>query len=108
MPRSLHCGRVRRLGLRGADEPIAVTAVPGIDRHCDREPWTQASGERTGCRERDPYRHALNDLGEIPSRVVRRQQAELGAARRGEALDAAIDGEIRIGVDRYLGELPRP
>ena len=85
-----------------------LAGAPGIDRHGDGKTGAQQPGQRSARRQRNPHRHALHDLGEIAGRVVRRQQAELGAAGRREALDPALQRLIRIGVDRDLGKLSRP
>ena len=55
----------------------------------------------------DTDRDALHDLGEIAGRVVRRQQRELRAARRRDALDAAVQGLLRETVDRDFDRLAR-
>src|SRR3546814_3223841 len=49
--------------------------------------------------------HALDDLGEIAGGILRRLQAELGAAGRGEAVDPRLDGTIGEGVDMQHGDL---
>jgi len=54
-----------------AQSPPAAT-LTRIDGNRDRKAWTQQSGERTGGRKGDPYWNALDDLGEISGRVVRR------------------------------------
>src|SRR5258707_717619 len=95
-----------RPGLRGGDN--TVTCLAGLDGHRGRKTGAQQPGERPTCRESNPHRNALDDLGEIPGCVVGRQQAELGAAGRGEALDPPLERHIRVGVDRHLGDLPRP
>jgi hypothetical protein len=38
----------------------------------------------------DFHRNALHEFGEIPSRVVRRQQAERKSARGGHAVDIPV------------------
>src|SRR5437879_3721804 len=92
-------------GLGHTDDTFVIAL--GVDRHRDGKTGAEQAGEWTGGRERNPHRDALHDLGEIAGRVVRWQQAELGAAGRGETLDPALQDLIRIGVDRHLGELPR-
>src|ERR1035441_6542398 len=48
--------------------------------------------------ESDPDRHTLDDSGEVARGVVRRQQRELGAAGRSEALDPASKYAAGKGV----------
>ena len=80
-----------------------VSTVTVTDR-----PGRSSRGQRLVGRQGDAHRHALHDLGEIAGGVVGRQQAELGAAGRREALDAAGQRPVGIGVDRDLGRLARP
>src|SRR5215831_8899499 len=81
-------GGLRR-GLGGAEdragEPRAVAGGARVDADLDREAGADESGERVVARHRDADRHALDDLSEIADGVLRRQQAEHGAARRREA-----------------------
>src|SRR5262249_58562359 len=86
-PRSSHRGALRSLGLGGADEPVAVPVIPGVDRHSNRKAGEQHAAERASSGKRDPHGNTLHDLGEIPGRIVRRQQTELGAAGWREAFD---------------------
>ena len=50
-----------------------------------------------------PHRHALDDLGKITSRVLRRQNGELRTRSRCDALDPAVQFQIwkRIDLDFY-------
>jgi hypothetical protein len=49
--------------------------------------------------EADLHRNALHDLGEVAGRVLRRQQRELGARARREALDLAAELVIAERID---------
>ena len=49
--------------------------------------------------EGDLHRHALDDLGEVAGRVVGRQQRELEAAGRRQAVDMAVQHLAGEGVD---------
>ncbi len=57
--------------------------------------------------EHDLHRDALDDLGEVAGRVVRRQQREFLAAGRREAVDMALDGRagehVDVDLDRLAG-----
>src|SRR5882724_6144276 len=85
---------------RDADEAAAAGALGqhgrlGIDRRLDRHPRAQQAGQRVGAVERDLHGDALHDLREVAGGVVGRQQAELEAARRRQAVDMAADRGIR-------------
>ena len=57
--------------------------------------------------EDDLDRHALDDLGEVAGGVIGRQQGELGARGRREAVDGAEQGLARHGVDLHADVLAR-
>src|SRR6202522_928719 len=83
--------------------------------NCDkcREPRPQPIEIRLSREKHNLDRHSLNDLGEIASSIVRRQQGELRTAGRGDLLDLAvkhsiwkrIDPDIRRVAGSHIGEL---
>src|ERR1700719_515433 len=77
----------------------------GKDRRDDRHPRPQFAGQWVvGC---DPQfdRDPLHDFGEIAGRIVRREQAELRAARRRDAVDDRVDADLGQLTDRDMGQL---
>lgn len=58
--------------------------------------------------DRDLHRNSLNDLGEIARSIIGRQQCELLAAGRSDAVDHAMHGRVGkcIHVDGH--RLPGP
>ena len=58
--------------------------------------------------EDDPHRHALDDLGEVTGRVVRRQQRELRAAGRSDALHPPRQHPAGEGIHAQPHRLPGP
>ena len=96
-------------GEAAASVPVRApqrTRTRTVDRETDREPRASRPSARTPAStvsavERDAHRHALHDLGEVPGRVVGREQRVLRPGRRGERLDAAA--KHQIGVRRRPG-----
>ena len=87
--------RARRRRARGCGRRSRVSTATSTERPGRSRPasaWSRGHG--------DAHRHALHDLGEVAGRVLRRQQAELRAAGRREALDRARQLQAGIGVDR--------
>src|SRR5215470_15631673 len=72
----------------------------GVDADDDRHAGAQQSLFRDVGWHRDAHRQALDDLGEIAGRVVRRQQREDRAGGRRDTDDAALKLAARIGIDR--------
>ena len=54
-----------------------------------------------------PHRQALHDLDPVARGVLRRQDRELGAGRRADALDLGAPGDVRVDVEHDRGFLPR-
>src|SRR5262249_41264060 len=81
----------------GAAARVAIV-LPGVHGHdggharAHLEIWGSLAGNG------DLDRHALDDLDEVAAGVFRRQQAELGARGRRDALDAALDVAV-VRVD---------
>src|SRR5690349_551184 len=75
----------------------SVIGRVGVDRRLDRHPGAQPAGQRIILIERDLDRDALDNLGEVPGGVVRRQQRELLAAGGRQAFDMAADGRSGEG-----------
>src|SRR5690349_12228715 len=72
----------------------------GAERGDDRHARAQLPLQRMTRVERYLDRDTLHDLGEIAGGVVGRQQRELRAASRGNAVDAPCDHDPWKGVDR--------
>src|SRR4029079_13986723 len=77
---------------------------PDVDRRRDAHAGPQAMVGVLPGLEIDLYRDALHHLHEVAGRVLRRQQAELGAGRRGDAVDVALElaAAERVHFDRGL------
>ena len=91
------------VGASGLRRPPAAGSAVRVDRRGDRQaraaaaPASGSSGSSS-----DLHRHALHDLGEVAGRVLRRQQRELRAGARREALDRAgiVMAGKAVDVDR--------
>ena len=84
---------VSRAG-RGA-AAVRTACGLGVDGRLDRHAGPQLAGEAARRIEHDLHRDALHDLGEVAGGVVGRQQRELLAARRRDAVDVAVEGRRR-------------
>src|ERR1700752_877295 len=91
----------------GEGAMISLIGRVGVDRRLDRHPRVQPAGQRIILIESDLDRDALDDLGEVASSVVGRQQRELLAAGGRQAFNMAADGRSGGGVDRERGRLGR-
>src|SRR6516162_10972270 len=78
----------------------------GLDGRIDRHARAQLAGEGAGI-EHDLHRNALDNFGEITCGVVGRQQCKFLTARRCDAVDVAVEGDARKGVDRDRDRLAR-
>ncbi len=111
----------RRGDEAGEDEParardVLLVRLVGRQRaaaaarhRTDTDTVTDMPGRSTSSRvarvvEDDLHRHALHDLDEIAAGVVRRQQAERGAGRRGNAVDVPgiVAAAVRVDRDRRV------
>src|SRR6266702_5038939 len=72
--------------------------VRGIDVDGDAHAGAQDRIVRLAV-DADAHRDALDYLDPIAARVLRRQDRELGAARRADALDGAGPYPARVGID---------
>ena len=89
----LWCGGDVGVPWRSASPRVSMvgsTDMPGRSR----------PAERTVVAQHDLHRDALHDLGEVAGGVVRRQQRELLAARRRDAVHHAVHRMIGEGIDR--------
>src|SRR5271157_5167841 len=80
---------------------IVCLLSPRADSHDDREARAQLAGQFRVV-ERDLDRDSLNDFGEIPGGIIRRQQGKLRSAGRSDLDDFAPDHLARILVDADL------
>src|ERR1700724_657998 len=71
----------------------------------DRKAWPQFDKFSVSAVKLDAHRHALNDLGKIAGRILRRDDAELRTRCRREACDAAPKTDARQYVGNNFGEL---
>src|SRR6202051_1057381 len=71
----------------------------GVDGRGDGHSGPEIAAERIVRIDRDLHRYALHDLGEVSGGVVGREQRKFLPAGRSDALDTALDGFPRIGVD---------
>src|SRR5262249_38464662 len=72
--------------------------VTGVDVDGDAHAGAQDRVLRLAV-DADAHRDPLHDLDPIAARVLRRQDRELGAARRADALDRAAPNPARIAID---------
>lgn len=79
----------------------------GVDDHLGGEAGQQLARQGARIRDADLDRHSLHDFGEVAGGVFRRQQGELGAGGRREAVDDPLDRLIRIGIQDHLHLLAR-
>src|SRR5436305_11422917 len=63
--------------------------LPHLDLRVDRHAGAQEVAAVLAFVDADADRQALHDLDEVAGRVLRRQEAEARAGRRGDALDVA-------------------
>jgi hypothetical protein len=82
-----------RFALRNDRRTITIV----VPRRCAAEaqglgghPRAQHAGQRLSVVDDDLDRDALDDLGEIAGRIVRRQQRKFLTARRGNAVEVAV------------------
>jgi hypothetical protein len=68
-------------------------ALPRIDPDDDRQARPQLAQFGGVIFKHDAHGHTLHDLGEIAGRVLRRDDAELGASCRRKARDATMKGD---------------
>ncbi len=99
-------------GLRSPAAERLCDGTPGAARSFgpDRRHHRHAGAEQYVGRlvEHDLHRHALHDLDEIAGGVLRRQQAEGGAAAGLDAVDLAFEYAMWIGVDAVIDRIARP
>src|SRR5260221_7428452 len=92
-----------------ADAPEAVASAI-VSAHLHARHHRHARAERATRVERivehDLDGDALHHLDVVARRILRRQQAEGGAAAGLEACDMAVEGLFRIGVDADVDRLP--
>ena len=67
----------------------------GVDGRLDRHAGAQQPASARAVVEHDLHRDALHDLGEVAGGVVGRQQRELEAAGRRQAVDMALAASRR-------------
>src|SRR5262245_14942739 len=78
----------------GAGASAMLELVMSSASRVDRQVDVHAGPEHDAVRkpgDLDAHRNALHDLGEVPTRVVRRQQTEARARRRRQTLDSAAE-----------------
>ena len=68
--KSLCLGRAWGCCLTGLHGGQAAISLTGIDGNRDRKTRTQQTGERTGCRKRDPDRHPLDTVRFPPTDIA--------------------------------------
>ena len=71
-------------------------------------PGTRTCFVRLPGLEDELHGHPLDHLHEVPRRVLRRQQGEDGARARLDRVDAPLEDDAGVGVDRDRGRLARP
>jgi hypothetical protein len=76
-----------------------------IDMDDDRQARPQLAQFGAIVVEHNARGHTLHDLGEIAGRVLRRDDAELGASCRRKARDATMKGDARYGISDDLCRL---
>src|SRR5258705_2335864 len=80
-------------------------ALPGGDVRDHRHAGTERPILAKALGHANADRHTLHDLREVAGRVVRREQRELGAGRRADALHLALRRHAAVRVDLDLDVL---
>src|SRR5262245_37432837 len=78
---------------------LAMLPLPDVHVRGDGHARTQRPVGAESLREADAHRDALHDLREVARRVVGREERELGARRRAQALDHAFGRRAAVGID---------
>ena len=76
-----------------------------MNGHHRREAWPKPVLKRMPRIERDLHRNSLDDLGEIPRRVIRRKQGELRSAGRGYLCNLPVEHHSGKLIDRDIGDV---
>src|ERR1700734_1077972 len=95
------CGRIIRVPLiiPGSLSLSVRRGGPRVDARLDRHAGAEQA-DQTVIVEHDLYGDALDDLGEIAGGVVRRQEGEFEAARRGNTVHMALNLGAGEAIDR--------
>src|SRR3984957_17090058 len=78
------------------------------DLRLDRNPERQRNVGIEPLVDDDLHRHALNDLDEVAGGVFRRESRELRTGAELDAVDMALQPQLRVGIDPDRDVLARP
>src|SRR5208282_1209029 len=99
---ALAVARATSSGVSGRVVIVVAAMMTGLSSRADRGGYrkTRSQFHSPACIiQRDFYRNALHDLGEIAGRVVGRQQGKLRSAGGSDLNDLALDDLSRVFID---------